>query len=225
MDPAFIIALIILGAGILGGFTNFFLVYTPDQIPGKRFFLSKSILMGICASLTVPLFLQVLPNSLLDLDKMVSKNYFILAGLCVLAAFFSKRFLEDLYSRLNNLEKKTESADKKAEEAKKEADDVAMGNAEIDNINGILDDIAKNVVKNFKPEETADDIKKIADAVINTKYSYRTVHGISEDTKYTDEKVRKILELLQKAGYVESRKIQGKNIWKSTYHRNELLAS
>lgn len=223
MTPVLIIVIIIVLAGLLGGITNFFLVYIPDaDADQSRFLLYKSILMGICASFTVPLFLQVLPNTLLDLEDMDSKNYFILAGLCVLAAFFSKRFLEDLYSRLNNLEKKTETAGKKADEAKKEVDDVAMGNAEIDNIGKILDDITDEIIKQFKPTQSRDEIKAVADAVINTKYSYRTIHGISEDTVKDDEKVKNILELLKKAQYVESKQNnKGNDIWKSIYHHKK----
>jgi hypothetical protein len=60
----------------------------------------------------------------------------------------------------------------------------------------------------------------IAKAVLNTTYSYRTIHGISEDTVNDDAKVREILELLKKAGYVESKKSnKGNDMWKSIYRQ------
>lgn len=70
---------------------------------------------------------QVLPNTLMDISQgMPPKNYFVLAGLCVLAAYFSKRFLEDLYDKINNIEKKTDNIEKKADEAKKAVEDVEL---------------------------------------------------------------------------------------------------
>lgn len=95
MSPLFKIILIIIFAGLLGGVTNFFLMWN-SEIKGRDMTMMfwKCILMGLCASFTVPLFLQVLPNTLLDItNDMPAKNYLIIAGLCVLAAYFSKRFL------------------------------------------------------------------------------------------------------------------------------------
>jgi hypothetical protein len=115
MKPILIIILIILFAGLLGGVTNFFLLWSSERRQDEnRVIFFKSVLMGLCASIAVPLFLQVLPNSLLDIgEEMPLKNYFILAGLCVLASFYSKRFLEDLYDRVSKAEKTAEEAKKR----------------------------------------------------------------------------------------------------------------
>ena len=211
MTTTLIIILIIVSAGLLGGVTNFFIIYTPE-INAKecRMNFFKSILMGLCAAFAVPLFLQVLPNSLLDITKDTDpKNYFILAGLCVLAAFYSKRFLEDLYTRVTK-------AEKKADEAKKAVENAELQNQEIDNI----DEIADKIINEYKPAYNNQDIKTVTNAVLNTTYSYRTIHGISEDTFNDDDKVKNILELLKNAGYVESKKNdKGNDIWKSIYHQ------
>jgi hypothetical protein len=209
MTPVAIIILIIFLAGLLGGVTNYFLSVKVDNKPGEnRLNFFKSILMGLCASIAVPLFLQVLPNSLLDIsNNMPVKNYLILAGLCVLTSYFSKRFLEDLYERVTN-------AEKKAEEAKQAVEEVENQNTEIDDI----DEVVEDIITRFDAPQERKDITLIADAVLNTPYSYRTVHGISEDTLIDDNKVREILELIKKAGYVDSKKnAKGKDIWKSTY--------
>jgi hypothetical protein len=220
MNPISIIILIILSAGILGGLTNFFLIWN-SEIKDKEFrmLLFKSILMGLCASLTVPLFLQVLPNTLMDLSQeMPPKNYFVMAGLCVLAAYFSKRFLEDLYDKISTIEKKTESIGKKADDAKKAVEDVELQNQELDDI----DDIASEIIQKYNPDFQMDEIRKVTKAVLNTTYSYRTIPGIAEDTLGDDnrERVRGILELLLKAGYVElGKNRRGNDIWKGTYHQ------
>lgn len=213
MEPTVIIVLIIISAGLLGGVTNFFLIYNTEIKPGEYWIiLLKSITMSLCASITVPLFLQVLPNNLLDIScEMQPKNYFILAGLCVLAAYFSKRFLEDLYDRVSKIEKKTEKVSK-------EVENVELQNQELDNIN----EIANEIMKRYNPSFTDQEIKKVTNAVLNTTYSYRTVHGISEDTIKDDNKVKSILELLEKAGYVKSKiNRTGNEIWKSIYHLRE----
>jgi hypothetical protein len=233
MAPVAIIILIIFLAGLLGGITNYLLLCNADSTStGNRILFLKSVFMGICASIAVPLFLQVLPNNLLDMlntknninnninndnnnnninnaNNINDKNYFILAGLCVLASFYSKRFLEDLYDRVTK-------AEKKADEATKAVATAELQNQEIDNINDIVGDI----IKKYKPPYSDDEIKDVADAVLNTTYSYRTIHGISEDTFNDDEKVTKILELLKEAGYIESKKnSDGNDIWKSIYHQ------
>jgi hypothetical protein len=209
MAPILIIILIIFFAGLLGGVTNFFLLWSPEVRSGEnQIGFYKSVLMGLCASIAVPLFLQVLPNSLLDMgEEMPFKNYFILAGLCVLAAFYSKRFLEDLYDRVSK-------AEKTAEEAKKAVEDNEQQNMEIEDINEVADEI----VTKYNPVYSQKEIRDIANAVLNTTYSYRTIHGISEDTVNDDNKVREILELLKQAGYVESMKTRkGSDMWKSLY--------
>ena len=113
---------IIIAAGLLGGITNFLLLYKLTYT-NKESWLNflKSISLSLCASFTVPLFLQIISNNLLEIQKdspFPDKNYFVLLGFCVLAAFYSKRFLEDLYSKVNKAEQKAEEAKGISEEAK-----------------------------------------------------------------------------------------------------------
>ena len=87
---------------------------------------------------------------------------------------------------------------------------------EIEDIN----EVANEIVSKYAPVHSQQDIKEVANAVLNTTYSYRTIPGISEDTVKDDKKVREILELLKQAGYVESRKNKkGSDIWKSLYQQ------
>ena len=220
MSPTCKIILIIILAGLLGGVTNFFLVWNKD-IKGREsnMLLIKCILMGLCASFTVPLFLQVLPNTLLDIsDSMTAKNYLIIAGLCVLAAYFSKSFLEDLYKKISSLEKKTESIDKKAEEAKKAVEEVELQNQELDNIGEIVQDVINKSQTSIDPKK----IEEVTNAVLNTTYSFRTVPGIAEDTLRDTDKVKEILDLLKDTGYVEMKKNKrGNEIWKGIYHQKK----
>jgi negative regulator of replication initiation len=208
-----IIISIIIAAGLLGGLTNFFLFYNLDYKKKEcwiNFF--KSILLSICASVTVPLFLQIISNNLLDIpkeDKFPDKNYFILAGFCVLAAFYSKRFLDDLYAKVNK-------AEKKAEEAKQIAENAEQKNQEIDDVEEIINETEIN--KTFTADYSKDEIKAVSRAILVSKYTYRTISGVAKDTNIPFDKVKGILELLKKGGFAESKKNRkGNDIYKIIY--------
>ncbi len=205
-----IIIYILIASGLLGGLTNFFLLYNIDYKTKECLInLFKSILLSLCASMTVQLFLQIISNNLLDVpqkDSFKEKNYFILAGFCVLAAFYSKRFLDDLYSKVNRVEKK-------AEEAKQIAENVEQKNQEIDNVDDIVNETA--IHRALTANYTKDDLRAVSTAILTSKYSYRTVTGISKDTNISDDKVRGILEILKNRGYAESKtNKKGNDIWK-----------
>src|ERR1044072_7166634 len=130
MTHTWIISTIILIAGLLGGLTNFLLIYKTEP-KSNEFPINflKSILLGVCASATVPLFLQIIQTNLLEIQAGVSfpeKNYFVLFGFCVLAAIYSKTFLENLNAKVNQLTEETQKAKdnvKQLEEETAEAKD------------------------------------------------------------------------------------------------------
>ena len=206
-----VIITIIISAALLGGLTNFLIVFkSTDATEEKWVNFFKSILVSLCAASTVPLFLQIISNNLLDVlpnSIYPDKNYFILAGFCVLAAFFSKRFLEDLYEKVNR-------AEQKADQAKQQVENLENKNQEVDNetINEKIVDI-----KTFKTKHTQEDIKTVVGAIIRSKYSWRTESGIVESTGFDKAKVEDILNLLLSAGLAESRiGMSGKTLWKIT---------
>jgi hypothetical protein len=212
MTPPQIIITIIVAAGLLGGLTNFFLFYNFDNNK-KECWISflKTIFLSICASVTVPLFLQIISNNLLDISNgspFPYKNYF-LAGFCVLAAFYSKRFLDDLYAKVNK-------AEMKAEEAKQIAENAEQKNQEIDDVESIINEI--NLDRTLINEYSENDIKKIVRAILESKYTYRTIAGIEKATEIQEETIKVILELLKNAGFAESKKNKrGNDIWKIIY--------
>lgn len=210
MTHSQIIVLIIISAGLLGGLTNFFLLYDLEYNKKEcwiNFF--KSVLLSFCASLTVPLFLQIISNNLLEIPKDTTfpdKNYFILAGFCVLAAFYSKRFLDDLYAKVNK-------AEQKADEAKKDVERLENKNQEIDDVNAVIENSAIN--KTFTTDYTKDEIKAVTRAALISKFNFRTVKGVATDTSISEEKVEGIFKLLEKSGYAEKRtNKEGKDVWK-----------
>lgn len=204
-----LIAVIIVLAGLLGGITNFYLLYKIEFTPKEaRIHFFKSLLLSLCASATVPLFLQVISNNLMDLPDSGSfpvKNYFILGGFCVLAAFYSKRFLDDLYSKVNK-------AEEKAEEAKKAVAQVELRNQEVDS----LDNFGDNVIFQVADKEfQKDHINGVVKAIVQSKYTYRTINGIAKETDIPLDEVTKILKFMLDNNLAErARNSEGKEIWR-----------
>jgi uncharacterized protein YoxC len=219
-----IIIVIIFGTGILTGTTNYFL--TCDLKLNTRenwvkFF--ASVFLSTCAALTVPLFLQILSNNLLDQASF--KNKLIFTGFCILAGFFAKRYLDDLYAKIKNLEKKVdkqeEETDKKLSQTTKDTEAInkkvedleeSIEEVEPDNIsNEIKESLKSNADFSLTDIEVSDLIKSL----YSPKYSSRTLSGISKESKIPVEALRPIMEHLKHFGFAETKiGSDGKAYWR-----------
>ena len=106
---------VMLLTGALGGYAN----YLNSKAEERH--LSKSMIMGIIATITIPLFLKIVDSNLISVTTLDPYNILVFAGFCVLAAFYSAKFLEGLSGRiLQNLQQKVEeNAQKLSETAAK----------------------------------------------------------------------------------------------------------
>lgn len=97
-NPMVLVIAIMLGAGILGGVVNFYLT-RPDDVPPPK--LARSVVVGMAASLLVPLFLNMISSDLvtniMDGDKA---KPFVLLGFCLVAAISSTAFIRTLSDRV-----------------------------------------------------------------------------------------------------------------------------
>lgn len=222
--PEIIIIIIIFGTGLFGGLTNYFMTFDKELDQRERTVkFIASIFLSVCASLTVPLFLQILSNNLLDTFSF--KNYLIFAGFCILASVYSKRFLEDVYSKLEKLDKKVDSTrietkekvdnvSKKAEEAIKKVDDLEESIELIEDLEiptGIKDSIMQ--IRNIS--FTNSEVETVVKSLISSKYSLRTIQGISKETEISTDKIKYLLDNLLEQGFIE-RKVgsNGKDLWR-----------
>jgi len=194
----------------MGGLINFFILFT-SQIEKKNqwwLLLIKSISLGLGASIIVPLFLETISSNILEVIKTETfpeKNYFVIAGFCLLASIFSKRFIEDVFTRVMKAEKDAQEAKIKVnefEDSKSEFDDddIPMPSG-IGLLKGVSDDI--------------ENTKKVIKAILQSQYTYRTLSGIARDSKLDKETVANILANLKAKGFAKNKQNkQGSYIWK-----------
>lgn len=89
---------IMLFSGTLGGIANYFLSDRDGAFSAKALF--KYAVLGVVASLTVPLFLNMISSDLLAMAKSRPIDLFVFAGFCLLFVLFSRRAVENMSARL-----------------------------------------------------------------------------------------------------------------------------
>jgi len=125
------IAVIVLACGLLGGFRNFLSDY-PSSSYRCVLFLQR-LLEGILAAAIVPLFLSMIGNELIpDLTSAstspsLPRPYAILQfiGFALVAALYSRRFLDTVSSKLLQLEQDVKKSEAKADRAQEDVNKTA----------------------------------------------------------------------------------------------------
>lgn len=240
MSPYLIVVIIIIILGLFGGIINYFLLNRPiddgsnraqvqnDDIKNgpafNHFLFWKSLSMGVAASILVPLFLNTISSSvLLDIlsAKSVDKNHFIFAGFCLIAAIASKRFIEDLYDKVIKIGKTANEAKTKAEEATGKVEAVSLETRELVHANTEPEELEerqspnKSLVKGKKEDKLIDNDRKVIDAFGKSKYIYRTLKGIANDSGLTGQETMDILDGLENRHIVKSKlNSSAQKIWR-----------
>lgn len=190
MDQYFLIVILMIGAGLLGGITNYFRI---DQEEKTRFSFSKNILMGLSASLLIPLFLNMISSNLLKESGSDSSRYFIFFGFCLIASLSSKAFIQTISDRLLNDVKNTKE---KVEKITKDVEPIISKETEAQEAE-VTDSFMK--VRALSLDE---DAKKVLDSLDSGRYAWRSLTGISEQTGLPKENVLNSLNWLSSNGLV-----------------------
>jgi len=96
-----IILLVMFIAGVLGGLANYFLRDRPaDADLRERRDWLKFPLLGVVASLTVPLFLNMISSNLLEAARTRPVDIFVFGGFCLIYVVASRRLFENVANRL-----------------------------------------------------------------------------------------------------------------------------
>lgn len=193
-------------AGVLGGTVNYGLART-EQSTWRD--LGWSIVVGLGASLLVPLFLNTISSSLLSglLNGSAGKaDIFVFSGFCLLGAIASKAMIQTLTQRVL---KEAEKARKEVETLKEEVRPIVVKETE-----PVSEPAPQEQRKaedsqssGFKMEAfgfVGNEPSLIIKALGNSKYSRRTATGIQKDTGVPLNKVLETLNWLEANGLAAS---------------------
>jgi predicted transcriptional regulator len=191
MDHYILIIILMIGAGMLGGITNYFRI---EQEKKGWFSFLKNVLLGICASILIPLFLNMISSNLFEESHSDTSKLFILFGFFLIASLSSKVFIETLSQRLI----------KEFEKTKEKVDKIEKSTAPI--IDKETEPEEKEDVGSFLKERDLsfnDDAKAVLKALAG-KYAWRTLRGIARETGIAKENVLRSLNSLSSNGLVET---------------------
>ena len=93
----FILAAVMLLAGVFGGLVNF---YLNSQTDPDATSLPRCIVVGIGASFLVPVILDVVSSELIIESQADPSKLLIFTGFCLIAAIVSRLFISNLSERI-----------------------------------------------------------------------------------------------------------------------------
>jgi len=205
MDIAILVG-IILGAGILGGTANFFM----EQANGAGF--RKSVLLGLTAAATVPLFLKTVSSSLMDDALKGDKvSYFVFFGFCTVAAIFSSKFLQSLADKLIQ---DLQDVKQKQSELTETTDVLVAQNSDPAEVapppqsvssGSEFESFNKSTQEAISSPPISDE-QKVLNTLQTGKFAFRTAEGIAQDSGLDPGTVLGKLNELQAQGKVKQTK-------------------
>lgn len=203
---------IIVAAGFLGGAANYYM----EQANGAGFW--KSVLLGLTASATVPLFLKTVSSNLMtDCLNGDAISHFVFFGFCTVAAIFSSKFLQSLGDKLLQEMKEVKQ---KQEELSETTDVLVSQNS--DPVAG--EDPAPGISEGseFESFQTGSkspsapvrtDEQKILGVLGAGRFAFRTAEGIAQDAQVDPATVHLKLQELEASGKVKKMRRVRDNAW------------
>ena len=178
---------IIIGAGLLGGAAN----YHMEKANGSGFL--KSLLLGLTAAATVPLFLKTVSSNLMS-DCLKNEDlslYLVFFGFCTVAALFSSKFLQSLADKLlqevKEVKQKQEELAETTEVLVEHNSEPSDTTAPIISPPGAGDGSEFESFKSGASSKSAtvfaiSEEQKIIAMLQSSQFAFRTVEGIAKDT-------------------------------------------
>lgn len=213
--------LIIIFSGIFGGTVNFFQLFSNEYKGWTNYF--KCVIVGLGASFLVPLFLQMISSDLVEGTKTNDKDCLVFLGFCLIAAIFSRRFIETIGEKiLKQVEKANETAAEAKEIAasnKEEVDLIASKATEVDPSDTVSAGIAEQ--KEVKESLKNDNLSFVEFGVVlrtlkDTTWTFRTLNGIVKDSGINKEKVEVAIEIFKLKDWIKEVNKDGKKLYALT---------
>jgi fluoride ion exporter CrcB/FEX/predicted transcriptional regulator len=183
-----VLIVIIIIAGLLGGIVNYFMNNVTKSI--DRYDFIKSLFLGLVASAIIPLFLETISSSLIYESQQEHLKYFVFGGFCLLASIFSSKFLQSLADRiLKELnEVKSESKDNK-----EKVDAMVSQKSDDKQTEEFIDTKLK----------AGNDMEIVLISLQNEEYTFRTITGIVNECNITESAAKVILRQLEEKNYAK----------------------
>lgn len=208
---------ITLTVGSFGGIINYLITADENKILENNtslkgtptyYLIFKSIIIGIGASMTVPLFLHTISSEIIDKCKNgENKYYLIYGGFCIIASVFSRRFLDTVAEKaLKSAEKAENTSQAALEQANVIAEKLTESDVE-------LEDDSNSATRSLEGGSISNE-NKIISIFQNSKYIYRTTKGIAKDLNEDEKSTVEILKKMQEQNIVMNFNKNGKSLWK-----------
>jgi hypothetical protein len=189
---------IILICGIIGGIGN-----TLREISIDRKLYLKNIILGIIASLTVPLFLQLVSSGIITeiikSEKNYVTNYLVFAGFCVIASFSAISFLTSISGRvLQNLKEDIKNLKNENENIKTNTDRID------NNLNAIaINEGSSNIDEKELDKIVTPATIEIMNSIQNAGKNFRPLDIIKEEVNLDNKEIEKNVNILVEKNLVK----------------------
>ncbi len=212
---------IMVATGILGGVANYFLNERESASPWRTG--SRYAVLGVVASLTVPLFLNMISSHMLEATRLKSSELFVFAGFCLLYVVVSRRFFENLAVKLMRQVELVRKDVQHLQEASGHAASLAPAPARAAEAEAPESAAQSSVVELPRNAVSYGDIELMR-AVGEGNAIYGALTALSAKTTLPRDQVAPRLAALKNMGLIES-KIDDKNVvrWHLTPKGKSLL--
>ncbi len=211
-----------IGSGVLGGAANFLILHKDDPEYAKR---SRSFVLGLVASLLVPIFLKTISSEMIDkistirYGSGVPFDFFVFASLCLLAAVYSRTIAETVAKRLSAEVEKAKRESKEArtrallaEERASQAEPLLR--QEMEQRTEPLPESARNSVPPSLQDLPVDHTdRELLHALFHGQYSYRTVHSLATEVQVEELDTVMRLERMRDHALAGKKTTPARNLW------------
>ena len=211
-----------IGSGLLGGAANFLLLHKDDPEYAKR---SRSFVLGLVASLLVPLFLKAIASDMVDkittihYGSGIPFDFFVFASLCLLAAVFSRTFAETVAKRLaaevEKAKRESQEAQTRAALAEEKASQTEpVLRQEMEQRTEPLPESARRSIPPALQDLPVDHTdRELLQALFHGQYSYRTVSSLAAEVQMEESDAVRRLERMREHAVAGKKTTPTRNLW------------
>ncbi len=211
-----------IGSGVLGGTANYLLLHKDDPEYAKR---SRSFVLGLVASLLVPLFLKTISSDMVDkitnirYGSGIPFDFFVFASLCLLVAVFSRTFAETVAKRLatevEKAKRESQEAQTRAALAEEKASQVEpVLRQEMEQRTEPLPESARNSIPPSLQDLPVDHTDRdLLTALLHGQFSFRTLGSLAEEVQMEKSDAVKRLERMREHALAGKKTTPTRNLW------------